>query len=93
MIVTNPSDTRRTGARHAQLFLPDTLIVAATTFTRIVALQSRRNFWMAQLRQAQSLSRPLLAIMPARFVTRYDRKLAGIMARQDLHVPDQEGND
>ena len=64
--------------------------MAATTFTRIVALQSRRDFWMSQLRHAESLSRPLLAVMPARFVTRYDRKLAAIMARQDLHFPEDE---
>jgi hypothetical protein len=58
-----------------------------TIFSRIVALQSRRDFWEAQLEQANALSRPILAVIPAKFVVHYERKIASIMAKQDLHMP------
>jgi hypothetical protein len=61
----------------------------ATIYVKVLAYQDRLDFWKRELESALRASRSGLAVMPMRFVTHYERKIACLMARQDLYVPER----
>jgi hypothetical protein len=57
----------------------------------LLAYQSRLDFWKAQLERADTSGLLVQGSVAGRFVAYYERKIASVMAKQDLHVPESDG--